>query len=104
VEDLAAYSLLLAQYGDTSGLDLLLEKNGVQGQAIELETPVLAAIALTRDPKYVPYVRKMLAAAQQEWDFRRILQAVKGVNGPEARALRIEANRRLRAGTSEVDF
>ena len=104
VEDLAAYSLLLAQYGDNAGLDLLLEKHSGQGGEAELETSVLAAIALARDPKYIPYVRKMLAAAQQEWDYRRILQALKGVNGAEARALRLEVNRRLRSGASEMDF
>jgi len=104
VEDLAAYSLLLAQYGDNSGLDLLLEKHASQGGQTELETSVLAAIALTRDPKYIPYVRKMMAAAQQEYDYRRILQALKGVNGAEARALRLEVNRRLRAGASEAEF
>jgi hypothetical protein len=103
LEDMKAFSLLLAQYGDNSGLDLLLEKHAGAGRETELDATVLAAIALTRNPKYIPTIRKMQANAQQEWDYRRILQAVKGVNGPEARALRMDINRRLRSGVVEEE-
>ena len=37
LEDLTAYSLLLAQYGDNSGLDLLLEKHAGAGRETELD-------------------------------------------------------------------
>ncbi len=97
LEDVFSPALLLAQYGDFSGLDrvLALAKSGTQPQS-EFDGVIGAMIALSRDPKYLPYLKEMAANAKQEPDFRRLLQALKGVPGAEARELRLEINKRLR--------
>jgi len=59
---------------------------------------MLTAIGLSRDANYVPYLKKMVASARDEQDFRRLLQALKGMSGAEARELRLEINRRMRQG------
>jgi hypothetical protein len=38
----------------------------------------------------------MLASAKDDQDFRRLLQTLKGMSGPEVRELRNEINRRMR--------
>lgn len=100
-DDAPIWALLLAQYGDFSGLDQLLPglQRGEQNPG-EAGAAVLTAIALSRDAKYLPYLKRLSQATIEESEFRRLLQALKGMTGTEARALRLEINRRLRR-TSE---
>ena len=98
-EDAAVPALLLAQYGDFTGLDHLLP--AVVADSLkqnELGSVLLAGVTLSRDPKYLPALKKMTAAAKEDQDFRRLLQALKGMSGPDARELRLEINKRLRQG------
>jgi HEAT repeat protein len=98
-EDAAPTVLILAQYGDFTGLDQLLKEIATENQKEDqLEGVVLTAIGLSRDPKYMPYVKKMLTSAKEEQDFRRLLQALRGISGAEARELRLEINKRMRQG------
>ena len=53
---------------------------------------------LSRDPRYLPFLRKKLASAAGEWDYQKLLQALRGMSGPEARELRLEINKRIRQG------
>jgi hypothetical protein len=96
-EEAALPALLLAQYGDFTGLDHLLPAlvGDHQGQT-ELGNVLLIGVALSHDPKYLPYLKKMTATAKDSSDFTRLLQALKGISGPEARELRLEINRRMR--------
>jgi hypothetical protein len=100
-EEAAKSALLLAQYGDFSGLDRLLPTLGSEDQRqSSFEGMLLAGIALSRDAKYLPYLKKMTATAKEDHEFRRLLQTLRGMPGAEARELRLEINKRLRQ-TSE---
>lgn len=90
-------TLLMAQYGDFSGLEHLLKLMTAENQA-DLQSIVQAAIGLSRDAKYLPHLKKMLASAKDEQDYRRLLQALRGMTGSEARELRLEINKRMRRG------
>lgn len=95
--EVAPFALLLAQYGEFDGVDKLVSLRGnAKGPQDERDGPLLAAIALSHDPKYVPVLRQIAGTMQQEWDLRKILQALQGVTGPEARGLRLDINRRIR--------
>jgi hypothetical protein len=37
-----------------------------------------------------------MGKADGEWELRKVLQALKGMTGPEARQLRLDINKRLR--------
>lgn len=96
-EDAAVPALLLAQYDDFTGLDRLLPAvAGNNPQTSELGNVLLAGIALSRDPKYLPYLKQMTAAAKEDHEFRRLLQTLSGMSGADARELRLEINKRLR--------
>jgi hypothetical protein len=56
----------------------------------------LTAIGLSHDTKYLPAIKRMLDMAKEEQDFRRLLQSLKGMTGPDARELRLEINKRMR--------
>ena len=57
--DVAVFALLLAQYGDFAGMDRLLETAGTTKHGSrESLGPALAGIALSRDPRYLPFLRK----------------------------------------------
>jgi len=45
-------------------------------------------------------MKKLTAAAKENYELTRLLQAIKGMSGPEARELRLEINKRMRQ-TSE---
>lgn len=96
----APFALLLAQYGDFSGVDRLVA--GTAGEQEESDTggaPALAGIALSHDPKYLPYLRKVADKTEQPQELAPILQALKGFTGTSARGLRLEINRRIRGAT-----
>lgn len=96
-EDAALQALLLAQYGDFTGLERFIKGSEAESQS-ESEGVMLTAVGLSRDAKYLPYVKKMVTSAKEEQDFRRLLQALKGMSGTEARELRLEINKRMRQG------
>lgn len=96
-EDATLQALLLAQYADFTGLDCFT-KGALTETQNESQAMVLTAIGLSRDTNYLPYVKKMVASAKDEQDFRRLLQALKGMTGAEARELRLEINKRMRQG------
>ena len=98
-EEAAVPALLLAQYGDFSGLDHLLSAASADTQRQEeLGTVLLTGVALSRDPKYLPALKRMTAAAKANYELLRLLQALKGIPGADARELRLEINRRMRQG------
>lgn len=97
-EEMATFALLLAQYGDFSGVDRLVAQAGVLDNSKETETVnvLLTGIALSHDVKYLPALKRMTAAEREESSLRKILQAMKGMSGPEARQLRLEVNKKIR--------
>jgi HEAT repeat protein len=88
-----ALVLLLAQYGDRSGVRRLA---AIRSGADRLPDDLMAAITLSQDPTYLPLVVGMVAKATSTWELRKLLQAVRGMSGPEVREFRREVNRRLR--------
>ncbi|PWU17992.1 MAG: hypothetical protein C5B50_10105 [Verrucomicrobia bacterium] len=98
-DDPAMPALLLAQYGDFSGLDVLIKATPADGRGDnQLEQVILTCIALSRDAKYLPFLQKMVSSAKDEQELRRILQALKGMSGAEPRELRLAVNKRIREG------
>jgi hypothetical protein len=92
----AAFVLLLAQYGDFSGVDRMLEQQPDDIESRGLENAVLSGIALSRDAKYLPALRRRMERSTDDWELRQILQALKGMTGAEARQLRLDINKRMR--------
>lgn len=92
------FALLLAQYGEFDGVDELVSRRTDQQMKSRLQSDevLLAGIALSHDPKYVPVLRQISGRMQGEWDLRKILQALKGMTGPDARQLRLDINKRIR--------
>jgi|GEM_PF-1976135 len=87
--------LLLAQYGDFSGLERELH-TWRENREASVPEALLLGLRVTRDPKYLPPLRARLAKADNEIELRQLLQYLRGVRGPEARELRREVNDRLR--------
>jgi thioredoxin 1 len=97
-EESVVFALLLAQYGQFDGVERLIAR-GVEADPkneLVFVNGLLTGIALSRDVKYIPALRKMAAARHDEWELRKILQALKGMTGPDARQLRLEINKQLR--------
>jgi hypothetical protein len=61
---------------------------------------LLTAMNLTQDAKYIPIIRNWMEGVSNEWELRRFLKAVRGMTGADARQLRLDINRRLRAPSS----
>jgi HEAT repeat protein/thiol-disulfide isomerase/thioredoxin len=101
-EESVPFALLLAQYGQFGGLDRLLAENAGKNAARPSETDdaILAGIALSQDAKYLPALRQMVAARNDQYQLRKILQALQGMRGAEARQLRLDINKKLRTVTS----
>jgi hypothetical protein len=99
LDSLPAFALLLAQYGEFDGVDRLVaqlatldsDKDRIATEAL------LTGIALSRDAKYVPALKQMASVRHEEYELRKVLSALKGMTGPEARQLRLEINKKLRA-------
>jgi HEAT repeat protein len=87
-------ALLLAQYGDSHGIDRLVQEQSGENQR-DAE-PLLAGVTLSRDPKYLPYLRSLMTDMKDSWRLREILKALRGMPGDEARQLRTEINRQMR--------
>ena len=102
----APFVLLLAQYGQFAGLDRLLAENaGLLAQTagknavdqVEMAYIIQTGIALSHDAKYLPALRQMAAARNDQFQLRGILRALQGMPGAEARQLRLDINRKLRS-------
>jgi hypothetical protein len=105
VQQRLSFALLLSQYGNATGLNSLLGQNlqPEEGGDTGLSDAIMAAIALLHDAKYIPFLHKAMEAQKNDWELRKILKALKGMTGPEARQLRLEVNKRIRAtGTSGI--
>ena len=100
-EETTAFVLLLAQYGEFEGVDRLIAQRTamVSDKEHSLADALLAGIALSHDPKYLPTLRQMAAARHDEWDLRKVLQALRGMTGPDARQLRLEINKQMRSAS-----
>jgi hypothetical protein len=97
------FVLLLAQYGQFDGLDLLATsaaRPNSKGET-ELDDAFLTGVALSQDAKYLPALRKIMAARSDDAELRKILQAVQGMRGPEARQLRLDINKKIRSASNQ---
>ena len=105
-EVITPFALLLAQHGELDGVDRLVE---IRGELSEeklqvLPDPLLTAIALTRNPKYIPLLRSLMEATSNDYELRKVLRALKGMTSPEARQLRVEVNKRMRTAGFNLDI
>jgi len=97
-EAVAPFALLLAQHGEWEGLDRLIEIRGdlAEDKMQVLPDSLLTAIALAQDPKYIPMLRGLMDATRNDYELQKVLRAIKGLTGPEARQLRVDLNKRMR--------
>ena len=104
-EEAAPFALLLAQYGDFTGVDQLVAQlaapdSGNDSGAVNV---LLTGIALSGDIKYLPALKQLASVRHEEWALQKILQALRGMSGPDARQLRLEINKKIRnAGGSST--
>jgi hypothetical protein len=96
------FALLLAQYGQFDGLDRLVPDAGQANsrEENEIDGVIMAGIALSQDPKYLPALRKIMIARKEEGELRQVLQALQGIRSPEARQLRLDINKKIRDATN----
>ncbi|HXR07480.1 MAG TPA: hypothetical protein VN765_09130, partial [Candidatus Acidoferrum sp.] len=101
-EEAAPFVVLLAQYGQFDGLDRLLAQSGAAkaNEQNVLDDAILTGIALSQDAKYLPALRKMMAAQNNDYQLRKILQAMQSMRGAEARQMRLDINKKLRTANS----
>jgi HEAT repeat protein/thioredoxin-related protein len=108
LESSPAFALLLAQYGEFEGVDRLVAQLAtLDSNKDRIATDALmTGIALSRDAKYLPALKQMASVRHEEWDLRKILSALKGMTGPDARQLRLEINKKLRSagGSDRSEF
>jgi HEAT repeat protein/thiol-disulfide isomerase/thioredoxin len=88
----SALALLLAQYGDLVGLDLLAQRPVDK----DLPDDMVAGIRLSQDPRYLPLLAQAARKAENRRDVQKLLKAVADMTGNEVRKFRRESNRRLR--------
>jgi HEAT repeat protein len=98
LQESVAFALLLAQFGDFSGVDKLVPQLAelAADDGEKTADPVLAGIALSHDIKYLPALKQMAAVRHDEPSLRKVLQAMKGMSGPDARQLRLDINKKIR--------
>ena len=56
-------------------------------------TRPIPAYFWSRDGKYIPFLRRLMDQTQQDWELRKILRALKGMSGADARQLRLHGIR-----------
>ena len=97
-EESSAFALLLAQYGDFSGIDKLVASAATMNSSDNEEPSnvALTGIGLSHDAKYLPALKQMVAARRDEAGLRKILQAMKGMSGSDVRQLRLDINKKIR--------
>jgi hypothetical protein len=88
-------TLLLAQYGDFSGLEKMLGE-WEAAKSDDPPTELLIGLTLSKDRRFLPPVRKIVAGAEHASELRRVLTYLRGMTGEEARVLRQEINERMR--------
>lgn len=102
----AAFVLLLAQHGEFDGVNwLVAQLSSLNSEADRGNADVvLTGIALSRDVKYLPALKQLASVRTEESELRKVLQALKGMPGPDARQLRLEINKKIRnaSGSSGV--
>ncbi len=110
-ESAPVFMLLLAQYGQFDALDRMLaqpQPSDTKKRAFENEAQnaLFAAIGLSHNVKYVPYLLNMARTTQAPFEWQAILKAARGMNGREARQLRMEVNKQMRqtGGGGSVNF
>ena len=105
-ESQGPFALLLAQYGQFDGVDRMIASlpsmSAADNGGAGANDVLLAGIALSRDSKYIPALKQMAATRQNQWDLRKVLQAMKGMSGPDARQLRLDINKKIRNDTSSA--
>jgi hypothetical protein len=99
LESSPAFALLLAQYGEFEGVDRLVSQLATLNSEKDRSATdaLMTGIALSRDAKYLPALKQMASVRHEEWDLRKVLSALKGMTGPDARQLRLEINKKLRS-------
>jgi len=97
-EAAATFAVLLAQHGEFDGVDRLVAQWAAPKSRNEADDTdvILTGLALSRDAKYLPVLKQMTAARSDESDLRKVLQAMKGMSGPDVRQLRLEINKKIR--------
>jgi HEAT repeat protein len=100
LEELPPFVLLLAQYGDFTGVERLIAQLAAGDEAAGewYQNIALTGIALSKDGKHLPFLKKLVGQANDSSDLQQVLQALRGMSGAEVRELRVEINRKLRAG------
>jgi HEAT repeat protein len=95
--------LLLAQYGQFDGLDRLAADAGKASSKDEneIDDAILAGIALSQDAKYLPALRQIMNVRKDEAGLRKLLQALQGLRGAEARQLRVDINKKMRNASNQ---
>jgi hypothetical protein len=104
--EFGGFALLLAQYGEFDGLDQAIARTTSSRADAEtdLDSVVLTGIALSHEVKYVPVLRRMAEGQTEDYELRRILQALRGMTGAEARQLRLDINRQMRKNVGSSPF
>ena len=82
-----------------TGLERLVETWTTSGSKEEVPKSLLTGIALSRDSKYLPLLKKVAAKADDSNEVREVLKWVRGMRGPQARKFRREINKRIREKT-----
>ncbi|MCP4346952.1 MAG: thioredoxin fold domain-containing protein [Desulfobacterales bacterium] len=87
--------VLMAQYGEFRALDTALRD--WEPDSLE-ESEIFTAIELSRDVKYIPWLKKYADQETDMYKLRKILGVIRQMSGKEARSFRIYLNKRLRDG------
>jgi hypothetical protein len=56
----------------------------------------MTGIALCQDDKYVPELRKIMTSRKDSAALQKVLRALQGIRGTEARRLRLDINKKMR--------
>ncbi len=89
--------VLMAQYGEFRALDTVL-RNWEPDSFGQLENEIFIATELSRDVKYIPWLKKYADQKSDMYKLRKILGVIRQMRGKEARSFRIYLNKRLREG------
>ena len=88
--------LLLAQHGDFSALENWIAKHPASNREGDFDSPILTAIGLSRDAKFLPYISSLVKVTKSQAYLRALLRPLKGMTGPEVRQLRLDINKQMR--------
>lgn len=88
-------ALLMAQYGKPDALVALIPRLGNESDDQQLAKMLMLGLPLTKDPRFLPLLRAKVEQAEGREGLVPVLDALIGVPGTEARALRRLVNERL---------